>query len=285
MVKVLGAGYIYPGYRQGDAVPTAINGEPVVSNSSETEGSGEDHHSERRTGIGRNGIRSSEALAMRIDAQTAPVAPTTTTGRPMRPPHRLMRPPHRRTRTVASIPQSELPPLPPPGISTPVSMRALTTPTPYAAQARPVPPSPSTYGATSAAVSLSARARRMVAEAVRSSTSSGESAADGSSGDSDMAEAAASGRAPPSHMEMQWVRDAHEAYHARYAELLQAEAAATREADAAARRLRGEAESVVSMELDELAALESELWQSLQRVSRAKTDAMHAGFERRLQAR
>jgi len=104
--------------------------------------------------------------------------------------------------------------------------------------------------------------------------------------------AAAGGEQARGHVEMQWVRDAHEAYHARYAKLLQAEAAATREAaearaaaEAAAARLRGEAESVASMELGELTALESELWQSLQRVSRAKTDAMHAGFERRLQAR
>jgi uncharacterized protein YukE len=279
MVKVLGGSYIYPGYRQADAVPTAINGEPVVSSPSETDGSGEDHPSERRTGIGRHGISSSEALAMRPNAQAAPVAPTTTT-------RHLMRPFHRRTRTVASIPQSALPPLPPPGISTPVSLRALPTPTPHAVQAGPDPPPPSTYGATSAAVSLSARARRMVAEAMRSSTSSGESAADGSSGDSDTAaEAAADGSDARSPMEMQWVRDAHQAYHARYAELLQAEAEATREAQAAARRLRGEAQSVASMELGELEALESELWQSLQRVSRAKLDAMQACFERRLQAR
>jgi len=192
-VKVLGGGYIYPGYRQGDAVaPTAINGEPVFSSSSE--GSGEDlHHSERRTQgiIGRNsiGISSSEALAMRINAQAAPVAPTTTTTG-----SRLMRPPHRRTRTVASIPQTELPPLPPPGISTPVPVRALSTPTPHAAHGipripPPPPPTTTTYGATSVAVSLSARALRMVAEAMQSpSTSSGESAADGgSSGDSDTA--------------------------------------------------------------------------------------------------
>jgi hypothetical protein len=71
---------------------------------------------------------------MRINAQAAPVAPTT------RPSGRL----HRRTRTVASIPQSALPPLPPPGLSTPVPLR------PYA-------PTTTTYGATDAAASLSMR--------------------------------------------------------------------------------------------------------------------------------
>ena len=123
----------------------------------------------------------------------------------------------------------------------------------------------------------------MVAEALQSSQSA---QLDSSSGDSDAADAGghspcASSPSLDSPQETQW----EQAYHSRYAELLETKEAQVQTAEAAARRLRGERQSIASLELGELVALESELWQALQRVSCAKTDAMHAGFERRLQAR